>query len=92
MKKIMDTTNDIAKLQEAAKQAKDDETVRRDWAKRLPLLAKSKDEALAAAATKDLSSEKVGGFTGVFVGLFATGNGQKSAAPADFDWFDYCED
>jgi alpha-N-arabinofuranosidase len=39
--------------------------------------------------TRDLSSEKAGGFTGVFLGLYATGNGQKSARPADFDWFEY---
>ena len=28
-------------------------------------------------------------FTGVFIGLFATGNGQHRTAPADFDWFEY---
>ena len=39
--------------------------------------------------TRDLSSEQVGGFTGVFIGLYATGNGQKSTRPADFDWFAY---
>jgi alpha-N-arabinofuranosidase len=44
---------------------------------------------LGTALTRDLSSEKIGGFTGVFVGLYATGNGQKSTAPADFDWFEY---
>jgi len=36
-----------------------------------------------------LSSETIGGFTGVYVGLYATGQGQPSAAPADYDWFDY---
>jgi alpha-N-arabinofuranosidase len=30
-----------------------------------------------------------GGFTGVYFGLYATGNGQPSAAEAHFDWFDY---
>ncbi len=44
---------------------------------------------LGSAPTRDLSSEIVGGFTGVFIGLFADGNGQKSTAPADFDWFEY---
>jgi len=39
--------------------------------------------------TRYLSSEVADGFTGVFVGMFATGNGQDSAAPADFDWFEY---
>jgi alpha-N-arabinofuranosidase len=36
-----------------------------------------------------LSSETVGGYTGVYVGLYATGNGQKSLSNADFDWFEY---
>jgi alpha-N-arabinofuranosidase len=31
----------------------------------------------------------VGGFTGVYVGLYATGNGKASTANADFDWFEY---
>lgn len=36
-----------------------------------------------------LSSETVGGFTGTYVGLYATGNGQPSTADADYDWFEY---
>jgi xylan 1,4-beta-xylosidase len=28
-------------------------------------------------------------FTGVVIGLYATGNGKRSTTPADFDWFDY---
>jgi alpha-N-arabinofuranosidase len=52
-------------------------------------LGKEAEKKLGAALTGDLSSEKVGGFTGVFVGLYATGNGQKSTPPADFDWFEY---
>jgi alpha-N-arabinofuranosidase len=39
--------------------------------------------------TRFLSSETAGGFTGVFIALYATGNGQKSQSPADFDWFTY---
>jgi beta-xylosidase len=46
--------------------------------------------------TKDLSTEAMSAqknvpmtFTGVFIGLFATGNGERSSTPADFDWFDY---
>jgi xylan 1,4-beta-xylosidase len=46
-------------------------------------------ELNSPAATRDLSSEKVGGFTGVFIGMYATGNKQKSTSPADFDWFEY---
>ena len=52
-------------------------------------LAKGPAKKLGTALTCDLSSEKVGGFTGVFLGLYATGNGQKSTRPADFDWFEY---
>jgi alpha-N-arabinofuranosidase len=51
--------------------------------------AKGPAKKLGTALTRDLSSEKIGGFTGVFVGLYATGNGQKSTRPADFDWFEY---
>ena len=46
-------------------------------------------KSLGTADTANLSSEKVGGFTGVYVGMYATGNGQTSAVPADFDWFEY---
>lgn len=38
---------------------------------------------------KFLSSETVGGFTGVYVGLYATGNGKPSQETATFDWFEY---
>jgi len=44
---------------------------------------------LASGAARFLSSEVAGGFTGVYMGMYATGNGQPSTAPADFDWFDY---
>ncbi|MBC8132373.1 MAG: hypothetical protein H7X95_05275, partial [Deltaproteobacteria bacterium] len=50
--------------------------------------------ALGKLPTAGLSSESVWAsgqnyFTGVFVGLFATGNGRRSTVPADFDWFAY---
>jgi alpha-N-arabinofuranosidase len=45
--------------------------------------------ALGSGATRYLSSEVAGGFTGVYVGMYATSNGKDSAANADFDWFDY---
>jgi alpha-N-arabinofuranosidase len=51
--------------------------------------AKGSAKKLGTALTRDFSSEKIGGFTGVFMGLYATGNGQKSTRPADFDWFEY---
>ncbi|WNH12585.1 hypothetical protein [Thalassobellus suaedae] len=31
----------------------------------------------------------VGGFTGVYVGLYATGKGKKGESEANFDWFEY---
>jgi alpha-N-arabinofuranosidase len=45
--------------------------------------------SLGTTPTQDLSSEKIVGFTGVYFGMFATGNGRPSTAPADFDWFEY---
>jgi xylan 1,4-beta-xylosidase len=44
--------------------------------------------------TRPLSSEYISErgpmhFTGVMIGLYASGNGRRSRAPADFDWFEY---
>ncbi len=39
--------------------------------------------------SKFLSSETVGWFTGVYLGLYATGNGKPSTAKADYAWFEY---
>jgi len=39
-----------------------------------------------------LSPLTAGGFTGIYVGLFASGNGKQSRSKAWFDWFDYKED
>jgi xylan 1,4-beta-xylosidase len=36
-----------------------------------------------------LSSEVAGGFTGIYFGLYATGNGRPCSVPAAFHWFDY---
>ncbi len=44
---------------------------------------------LAEGETKYLATEVAGGFTGVYFALYATGNGERSVAPADFDDFDY---
>jgi xylan 1,4-beta-xylosidase len=46
-------------------------------------------QRLGAARSRYLSSEVAGGFTGVYLGLYATGNGRESTTPARFDWFDY---
>ena len=55
-----------------------------------------KETSLGVARTRDLSTETLTAqkgahfnFTGVIIGLFATGNDSTSTAPADFDWFDY---
>lgn len=39
--------------------------------------------------TRYLSSEVAGGFTGVYIGMYSTGNGKKCRVPALFDWFEY---
>jgi len=44
---------------------------------------------LGAGSTRYLSSEVAGGFTGVYLGMYATNNGKGGLAVADFDWFDY---
>ena len=44
---------------------------------------------LTRVMARYLSSETVGGFTGVFIGLYATGNGKACKANADYDWFEY---
>ncbi|MDP4088433.1 MAG: glycoside hydrolase family 43 protein [Bacillota bacterium] len=46
---------------------------------------------IADGETKYLSSEVAGGFTGVYFGLYATGNGRKNSIPADFHYFKYTE-
>ncbi len=44
---------------------------------------------LTRVMARYLSSETVGGFTGVYVGFYATGNGKVCTANADYDWFEY---
>jgi xylan 1,4-beta-xylosidase len=39
--------------------------------------------------TRYLSSEVATGFTGVYFGMYATGNGRDSLTPVYFDWFEY---
>jgi alpha-N-arabinofuranosidase len=45
--------------------------------------------SLGRMETRYLSSEVAGGFTGVYLGMFATGNGQQCETPAWFRWFEY---
>ncbi len=49
-------------------------------------------QLVGTATTKDVSNERVGGFTGVFIGMYASGNGKANTNPADFDWFDFKEE
>lgn len=44
---------------------------------------------LAKAEMRYLATEVAGGFTGVYIGLYATGNGRPCGAPADFESFWY---
>jgi xylan 1,4-beta-xylosidase len=46
---------------------------------------------MGTAATKDISTEVIGGFIGTYIGMYASGNGSVNKNPADFDWFDYEE-
>jgi alpha-N-arabinofuranosidase len=48
-------------------------------------------ELIGTSSTIDLSTEKIGGFTGTYIGMYASGNGSANTHPADFDWFDYEE-
>ena len=44
---------------------------------------------LAKGETRYLAAETAGGFTGVYFGLYATGNGKSCRPSACFDGFDY---
>jgi xylan 1,4-beta-xylosidase len=44
---------------------------------------------LATLETRPLTMESVQSFTGVVIGMYATGNGKVCTAPADFDWMEY---
>jgi len=46
-------------------------------------------EPLGKTPTAALSSEAAGGFTGVYVGMFASTSAGPLMPPADFDWFEY---
>lgn len=46
-------------------------------------------QALCEGETRYLSTEVAGGFTGVYLAMYATGGGKPCGRPADFDWFEY---
>lgn len=50
---------------------------------------KANPDEMGTVETRYLSSEVAGGFTGVYVGLYSTGNGRQCLNPVFFDWFDY---
>lgn len=49
-------------------------------------------QLIGTASTKNVSNEMIGGFTGVFIGMYASGNGKVNKNPADFDWFKFKEE
>ncbi|HEV8247470.1 MAG TPA: glycoside hydrolase family 43 protein, partial [Polyangiaceae bacterium] len=48
-------------------------------------------QLLGQGETRYLSTEVAGGFTGVYLAMYASGNGRPCMEPADFDWFEYRE-
>jgi alpha-N-arabinofuranosidase len=46
------------------------------------------EHELGRTPTRYFSKEVAGGFTGVYFGMYATGNGKPCTSPARFDWFD----
>jgi xylan 1,4-beta-xylosidase len=55
----------------------------------LSVITGSNTQPLGSAPTAPLSSEAAGGFTGVYIGLFATTRAATPMPPADFDAFEY---
>ncbi len=47
------------------------------------------EKTLATGSTRYLSTEVAGGFTGVYLGMYATANHHGSTASAHFDWAEY---
>lgn len=58
----------------------------------LSVIAGGAVQPLGSAPTAPLSSEAAGGFTGVYIGLFATTRAHTPMPPADFDAFEYAPD
>jgi xylan 1,4-beta-xylosidase len=46
-------------------------------------------QQIQEVSARYLSSETIGGFTGTYVGLYATGNGRPAVTDADYEWFEY---
>ncbi|MFC6825063.1 glycoside hydrolase family 43 protein [Halopelagius fulvigenes] len=56
---------------------------------RFAAVADGRRRSMGSARSKYLSTEVAGGFTGVFIGLYATGNGSPAETPARFRSFRY---
>ncbi len=61
---------------------------RREWYE-FGTSAGGADTVLDRGETRFLSSEVAGGYTGVYLGLYATARGCQSESFAFFDWFEY---
>lgn len=48
-----------------------------------------KEYQIGEAECGMLATEVAGGFTGVYIGMYATGNRKKSTTPAYFKWYNY---
>jgi len=55
----------------------------------LGVVERGERRELGRAPTTPLSTEAAGGFTGVYIGMFATTAASEPMPPADFDWFEY---
>jgi alpha-N-arabinofuranosidase len=53
------------------------------------VLTDGTEKILERGEVKFLSSEVAGGYTGAYLGLYATARGTHSTTQATFDWFDY---
>jgi alpha-N-arabinofuranosidase len=49
--------------------------------------AQSKE--LATGESRYVATEVAGGFTGLYLAMFSSGNGRPCSSQADFDWFEY---
>lgn len=46
-------------------------------------------QLVGTASTQGISIKEIHGFTGAYVGMYASGNGKRNTNPADFYWVDY---
>ena len=53
------------------------------------LAADGSETVVARGETRHLLSEVAGGYTGVYLGVYASARGSRSENAAAFDWFDY---